>query len=176
MFNLLEWNSLSPVIQVHALVAIVGLVLGGVVLVMPKGSRMHRLLGRGFGMAAVLTALTSFFIHEIRMFGLWSPIHLLSIYALWAVWFGVRAIRRGNARAHSRAMTQLYIGGFIIAGSFTFLPGRTMYEVLLEPTFTRSFSDNALLIAWAFPVLGALVALWIYRGPFQRAIKAHMLG
>jgi len=38
--------------------------------------------------------------------------------------------RRGNIRGHKRSMIGLFAGALIIAGIFTFVPGRIMHAVL----------------------------------------------
>ena len=43
-----------------------------------------------------------------------------------AIW----RIRRGDIRRHARVMTGIFIGGLIIAGGFTLMPGRLMHEVV----------------------------------------------
>jgi hypothetical protein len=78
----------------------------------------------------VVVALSSFFIHTIRMWGLWSPIHLLSIATLASLAYAVAAIRRRNIAAHSGAMRTTYVGALVIAGFFTLAPGRIMNHVL----------------------------------------------
>ena len=42
---------------------------------------------------------------------------------------------RGNHRVanHKRAMTSIFVGALIIAGLFTFLPGRIMHAVFFGP-------------------------------------------
>jgi uncharacterized membrane protein len=42
---------------------------------------------------------------------------------------GIWRVRTGNIRAHGRTMAALFVGGLIIAGAFTFLPGRLMWAV-----------------------------------------------
>jgi uncharacterized membrane protein len=41
------------------------------------------------------------------------------------------AVCRGNVRAHRRTMTGIFIGGLLVAGLFTFVPGRLMFQVFL---------------------------------------------
>jgi uncharacterized membrane protein len=39
------------------------------------------------------------------------------------------AIKKGNVKVHKRKMILLYFGAIIIAGGFTFVPGRYLHEV-----------------------------------------------
>jgi uncharacterized membrane protein len=41
-------------------------------------------------------------------------------------------VRRGNIRGHRNAMLGLYVGGLLIAGSLTLLPGRLLHHVFLQ--------------------------------------------
>ncbi|MFT5337019.1 MAG: putative membrane protein, partial [Luteibaculaceae bacterium] len=39
------------------------------------------------------------------------------------------AIKRGDVKAHKRKMITLYFGAIIIAGGFTFFPGRYLHQL-----------------------------------------------
>src|SRR5688500_14107377 len=89
----------SPVIQAHAYSAMLAFVLGAYVLFLPKGDRTHRRLGRMWASLMVIVATSSLFIWESRMFGLFSPIHLLSVGTLVALWLAIRAARQRRIKA-----------------------------------------------------------------------------
>jgi uncharacterized membrane protein len=72
----------EPVIQIHAYAAMAALALGIVQLSAPKGTLPHRSLGWIWVILMLIVSITAFFIHEIRMWGPWSPIHLLAVYTL----------------------------------------------------------------------------------------------
>jgi uncharacterized membrane protein len=72
----------APAIPIHAFAAMIALVLGVVQLAAPKGTLPHRTLGWIWVCLMVSVALSSFLIHQIRLVGPWSPIHLLSIFVL----------------------------------------------------------------------------------------------
>src|SRR5262245_64760343 len=72
----------SPVIQVHAFAAMAAFVLGVVQLAAPKGTLPHRTIGWVWVILLALIAISSFWIHELRLVGPFSPIHLLSIMVL----------------------------------------------------------------------------------------------
>lgn len=119
----------SPIIQIHAYGAIAALILGGFVLWAKKGTRTHRNMGKFWVVLMVLVAVSSFWINEIKTFGPFSPIHFLSVFALWSAYRGVRFARGGQIRAHMKNMKMLYFYAIIGAGVFTFLPGRLMFGV-----------------------------------------------
>ena len=120
----------SPVIQVHAFAAIAAFVLGAVQMIAPKGTLPHRRLGWVWAVLMVTIAGTSLFIHTIRTFGPFSLIHLLSILVLVQVPVAIWAARTRRIKAHARTMTSLFVFALIIAGGFTFFPGRIMHQVV----------------------------------------------
>ena len=120
----------SPAIQIHVAAAIAAFALGGWVLFKPKGGPRHRLAGRLWVALMLVVALSSFFIHAIRLWGPWSPIHLISLGTLVSLAYGVQMARIRKIAAHQRTMQATYLGGLVIAGGFTFLPGRIMFEVM----------------------------------------------
>lgn len=123
----------SPVIQIHAFAAILALVVGGVVLFRRKGDLRHRFAGRIWVGLMVIVALSSLFIWTIRLWGPFSPIHLLSILTLMLLWRGVTYARRRNIKLHRQVMQTTYVLALVIAGLFTFFPGRIMYHVAFGP-------------------------------------------
>jgi uncharacterized membrane protein len=82
-------------------------------------------------MAAI--AISSFWIHSIRNIGPFSPIHALSIFTLAMLPFAVLHARHHRVRRHRNAMIAIFFGGLVIAGAFTFMPGRIMHAVALGP-------------------------------------------
>jgi uncharacterized membrane protein len=77
----------------------------------------------------LIVSVASFFIHEIRLWGPWSPIHLLSIFTLVTLPLAVLHARRHRVSRHRNAMIAMFAGALVIAGAFTFLPGRIMHAV-----------------------------------------------
>lgn len=119
----------GPIITLHALFAIVALILGLAQLMLPKGRALHRILGRIWVALMAVVALSSFWIHDIRTIGPFSLIHILSIATLYWLVMGVREARRGDIKAHKTGMTLLFFGALIGAGALTFAPGRAMHTV-----------------------------------------------
>ena len=123
----------SAVIQVHAFAAMAAFALGLVQFTAPKGTIPHRTIGWIWVALMAAVAISSFWIHEIRLFGPFSPIHLLSIFTLAMLPLAVRHARRHRVSDHRSAMISIFIGGLLIAGAFTFLPGRIMHAVAFGP-------------------------------------------
>ena len=116
--HLLQEASLATVI--HLVFALSAFALGAFQLLRPKGTQTHRVL---------------VWIKEVwptSPFLGYSPIHLLSLFVLSQLVMGIYFARKGNIQRHKQAMTYTYAGGLIIAGAFTFLPGRLMYQLFFS--------------------------------------------
>ena len=85
----------APAIPLHAFTAMAAFALGVVQFAAPKGTLPHRTLGWIWVCLMATVAVSSFWIHQIRLVGPWSPIHLLSIFTLAMLPLG------GMARAHA---------------------------------------------------------------------------
>lgn len=137
-FHAPRWSLLfaSPTtIQIHVAAAVTALAIGVVLLVGVKGNRLHRALGWMWVMAMATTAVSSFFIHQLNPNGPGglSLIHLLSGWTVVALPMAVYAARRHRVAVHRRAMTGMFVGGLIVAGAFTLLPGRLMWAIFFGP-------------------------------------------
>lgn len=113
----------------HALLALAAIVMGGIQLIMPKGTRLHRYIGYVWVLMMLYVSISALFIHDLRMIGPFSPIHILSFVVLFSLWSAIRAVRRGDIKSHERTMKNLYFLALIITGGFTLLPGRVMNTV-----------------------------------------------
>lgn len=105
-------------------------VLGAVQLFAPKGTLPHRMVGTVWVVLMLVVSISAFFIHQLRTLGSCSPIHLLAIFTLvmlpLAVWFA----HTHRVRQHRNTMLGLFFGALVIAGIFTFYPGRIMHAVV----------------------------------------------
>jgi uncharacterized membrane protein len=99
----------APPISLHAFAAMAAFALGVVQLAAPKGTLPHRTLG-------FTVALSSFWIHQIRLLGPWSPIHLLSILTLVTVPLGVWKAHRHEVADHRRVMILIFSGALSSPG------------------------------------------------------------
>lgn len=124
-------------VRLHAIPAVAAFALGLVQLAAPKGTLPHRAIGWIWIVLMSLVAISSFFIHTICTVGPFSIIHLLSIVTLVALPIGVWRARRRDIRAHRRTMQLLFLGALLIAGVFTFMPGRIMHDVVFDTRSTH---------------------------------------
>jgi uncharacterized membrane protein len=123
----------SPAIQIHAIAALAAFALGIIQFSAPKGTLPHRAVGWIWVALMVAVSVTAFFIQELRVWGPWSPIHLLAIFTLVMLPLAVWRARRHDVQRHRRAMIGIFVGALVIAGVFTLLPGRVMYRVMIGP-------------------------------------------
>ena len=119
-----QWALVPGIVWAHILTILVALGLTPVILLSPRGDRRHRILGRIWAAAMLLTALLSFGIREAN--GRFSFIHILSTWVVIQVpllWYAARthkvALHRGSVRG-------MVTGALLIAGVFTFPFGRLL--------------------------------------------------
>jgi len=123
----------SPAIQFHAFAAMAAFGLGLVQFAAPKGTLPHRTIGWIWVALMIVVSVSAFFIHQIRLWGPWSPIHLLALFTLIVLPIAVWHAHRHAVDKHRNRMVALFIGALAIAGAFTLLPGRIMHAVALGP-------------------------------------------
>ncbi len=120
----------APAIPLHAFAAMTAFALGVVQFAAPKGTLPHRTLGWIWVGLMLAVAVSSFWIHQIRLIGPWSPIHLLSILTLVTVPLAVWKAHQHQVADHRRIMIFVFAGALVVAGLFTLLPGRIMHTVV----------------------------------------------
>ena len=69
-------------IQLHVVAAMGAFALGTVQIMAPKGTSPHRIIGSIWIVLMAVVCVTAFFIHQLRIWGPWSPIHLLAVFTL----------------------------------------------------------------------------------------------
>ena len=102
-------------------------------MVTKKGTEVHRLIGRIYMVLMLFTAMVTLLMSAQvgpRLFNHFGFIHLLSVLVLYCVPSAYWAIKNGNVKRHRLSMIGLYIGGLIVAGGFTLMPGRMLGNVL----------------------------------------------
>lgn len=126
--NLSLLADVSPVICIHLGFAVMAFVIGAVQIFGPKGTTMHRILGWTWVVMMLTVAISSLFIRQINHGQFWF-IHILSVVTLVSLPLAVYAARRHDVAAHRRNMIRLYVLALVVAGVFTFLPGRLMWQM-----------------------------------------------
>jgi uncharacterized membrane protein len=115
-------------LYIHVGTVIPALFLGAPVLLMKKGTAVHKLLGKFWAILMVTTSISSFWLQGLT--GTIGPIHIFSVVTLISIPRGIYCARIGNMVAHQRAMTGPYIG-LLVAGLFAFTPGRLFNTLAL---------------------------------------------
>lgn len=121
-----------PLVFFHLLTALGALALGIVVMSRRKGTGSHRALGWAWVLLMGSTAIASAFIRDYQhpnIAGI-TPIHAFTLLVSVNLPRGIWAIRRGQVQAHRKAMKGIFIGGCVVAGVFTLLPGRFLGTLL----------------------------------------------
>jgi uncharacterized membrane protein len=140
------------VIQLHVAAALLSVVLGPVAIFRRSRDIVHRVAGRAWVLCMAVTALSSFWISEDPVIGRFSVIHILSVLTLYGLVSAFRAIRTGDVARHGATMRALYAQALMLAGAFTFFPGRRMSE---------AFFPGSPWIGLAVMLAVALAALWL---------------
>jgi uncharacterized membrane protein len=118
---------------VHLATVVPCFIIGTVLLLIKKGSSVHIVFGRIYMILMLITAVITLFMQAQvgpRILNHFGWIHSFSFLTLYTVPTAYTAIKRGDIISHKRKMILLYFGAIIIAGGFTFVPGRYLYELL----------------------------------------------
>lgn len=109
----------------HLYASLLALGLGAILLLSPKGTVPHRIMGSTWVLLMALSALSSFWFGGgvLPLIGHFGPIHLLSLWVLVALAVAVVAILKGRVEQHRGWMVGAYLG---LVGAFigTLTPGR----------------------------------------------------
>lgn len=116
-------------VQLHVMSVTVAFLSGLVIFLLPKGTGLHRLVGWSFVFAMIGAAATSVMMMSDLGTGI-NFLHVFTVVTVVSLTLGLYAIRRGDVRNHAGNMVGLFIGGLLIAGAFSFLPGRLMWRML----------------------------------------------
>ena len=110
----------------HLATVIPALPLGMFIFLTRKGGPRHKLLGKIWLALMGVTAISTLFIRNIEDGG-FSFIHIFSVMTLFAIPKAILTARRGQIDQHKAHLLGLFVGALLIAGGFSFLPGRTMW-------------------------------------------------
>jgi uncharacterized membrane protein len=124
----LPWSSLTALTQAHIVSAVLALVIGPFILWGRKGDARHKLLGRLWCVAMLITALSGAGMWLLGRGG--GVLIVFSVITLFSLMAGIRAIRRREGETHLRCMLGAYMG-LVFAACFTLMPGRIMSNWVL---------------------------------------------
>ncbi len=98
-----------------------------------KGTAQHKFLGRIYMVLMLFTAMVTLFMSAQvgpTLFDHFGFIHLLGVLVLYSVPSAYFAIKAGDVKKHKLNMIGLYIGGMVVAGGFTLVPGRFLGDLI----------------------------------------------
>jgi uncharacterized membrane protein len=130
--NLSLIDAASMVIKIHMASVAGALIVGTVLMSGVKGATLHRTLGWIWSIFMIGTAATTMVIHVspgLPHVGPFGPLHIFSVAVLTLTPLALYRARKGKWLAHGMTMTGIFFGGLIVAGLFTFFPGRLIYTV-----------------------------------------------
>ena len=125
----MEYDTLM---NLHLITVVPCFIIGTLLLIIKKGTPIHKGFGRVYMVLMLFTACVTLFMPAdvgpqfLNHFG-W--IHSFSFLTIYTVPTAYLAIKKGNVKVHKRKMILLYFGAIIIAGGFTFVPGRYLHNV-----------------------------------------------
>lgn len=129
-FSLTPLLEASPAIQVHVVSALLAALTGLVIFIRRKGTRLHKLTGRVSVAAMGMVAMSGLFIHQIKLWGPFSPLHIFSLTTLAGLFYAIQTVRKGNVAGHEMTLKGIYMGGIVFAGMLTFSKGLVMHRIV----------------------------------------------
>ena len=114
----------------HLVTVVPCFVIGAWLLARRKGTTIHKRLGWVYAVLIFVTAVVTVFMPaEVgpRVLNHFGFIHLFSVLVLTCIPLAIFHIGRRNVTGHRNAMVGVYVGGILIAGSFTLVPGRLLH-------------------------------------------------
>lgn len=116
-------------VMIHVATVLPTIPLGGYLLLAPKGTPRHRILGKVWLMLMLVTATSAIFIQTT---GTFSWIHLFVPLTFHAAWKVMDTARKGDIAGHKKHLVTTYLTALTLPGVAAFLiPGRLMNVMLL---------------------------------------------
>tara|TARA_R110002050_G_scaffold917_3_gene6573 strand:- start:18809 stop:19192 length:384 start_codon:yes stop_codon:yes gene_type:complete len=125
----------NTLLYLHLLSVVPCFFIGGILLFRKKGTKNHKKLGQIYMVLMLFTAAVTLLMPAQvgpQIFNHFGWIHLFSFLTIYTVPTAFMAIRKGRVKAHQRKMILLYVGAILIAGAFTFMPGRYLYNLFFN--------------------------------------------
>lgn len=124
--------SYTELMYLHLATVVPCFLIGTFLLLIKKGTQIHKAFGRIYMILMLFTAIVTLFMpSEVgpRFLDHFGWIHSFSFLTIYTVPTAYWAVKKGNIKAHKRKMILLYFGAIIIAGGFTFFPGRYLHQL-----------------------------------------------
>ncbi|MGB5170241.1 DUF2306 domain-containing protein [Eudoraea sp.] len=124
--------SYNNLMYLHLVTVVPCFLIGTLLLLIKKGTKVHKDFGRVYMVLMLITASITLFMPAVvgpRLFNHFGYIHSFSFLTIYTVPTAYWAIKKGDIKSHKRKMILLYFGAIIIAGGFTFFPGRYLNEL-----------------------------------------------
>jgi uncharacterized membrane protein len=118
----------APIVLTHLGLALSVLGLGAAVLVLRKGTRLHKNVGRMWAGLMAGVAVSGILIDPHRF----TAAHGAALFVLWMIPTAILKARRGDLRGHRQAVGRLLIAMVIVAG-LSLLPGHLLHGVFFQP-------------------------------------------
>jgi len=125
----------DQLMYIHLVTVVPCFFIGTILLLIKKGTKIHKFWGRIYMVLMLFTAIVTLFMRADlgpKFLNHFGYIHLFSLLTIWTVPTAYLAIKKGNVKSHQRKMILLYFGALIIAGGFTFYPGRYLYNLFFD--------------------------------------------
>lgn len=128
--------SLAPAIAIHLSAALGALVTGPVALWARRGRAQRPKLHRAFGYAwvtlMIVAATSALFIRDFTRPNVagYTLIHLLVPLTFFGLFGAFWYLAHGHIAGHRKAMQHTYLGGCLVAGVFTLMPGRYLGQLV----------------------------------------------
>jgi uncharacterized membrane protein len=122
----------EALMYLHLITVVPCFVMGTVLLLIKKGTTIHKRIGKWYMILMMITALVTLFMPADigpRLLNHFGWIHSFSVLTIYTVPTAYIAVKKGQIKSHKRKMILLYLGAIIIAGGFTFSPGRYLHEL-----------------------------------------------
>ena len=124
----IQLSDLSVWVLIHLFTVLPAIPLGAWLFFTPKGTRLHRRMGKLWCALMFITAISTIFIRGMND-GAFSWIHIFTVLTLVGLPVAILRARKGLVRLHVRVLTGLYLGALVIAGGFAFFPGRVLWTM-----------------------------------------------
>lgn len=132
LITLKKHMSYEQLMYFHLVTVVPCFFIGVFLLLRKKGDPLHKNLGKVYSILMLITSIIALFMPARvgpQFFNHFGYIHLFCFLTLYMIPTAIIAVRKGNIKAHKRKMAFTYFGALVIAGSFTFVPGRFMYAL-----------------------------------------------